>query len=63
MGSLFAYIALILEFWRELRFILDLLKKTPQDKRREVISKILNASKEADKSGDTSGYEDLIKKG
>ena len=62
MAAFFTYLALLLQFWKEVKFLLNLLKKTPKEKRDKLKLLIKEASDKAD-MGDTSGYEDLIQRG
>ena len=61
--AFFAYLRTIIEMWAILKPIIDRLKSTPKQDRQRVAKAILEASKKADETGDTSGYENEIKRG
>jgi len=63
VAAFFAYIATIIEMWDILKPIIDTLKSTPLEDRERVGVVTLKASKLASSVGDTSEYENLVKKG
>lgn len=57
------YIGLIKEIYYLLQRVLDLFKKTPEEKRADLLKEIqLVFNSEKLKSGDTSEIEDIINK-
>lgn len=63
IAAFFKYMSLLVQFWGVIKEVLVAIEGTPEEQRRELTVRILKASKMADESGDTSEYEDIIRRG
>lgn len=61
MAELLSILKGIIEFWPNVKWLVQTLQGTPAENREKLLGKILEASKNADATkGDTSQYEDIV---
>lgn len=62
VGAFLSLVAGIVRFWPAVVEFIKMLQKTPAQKHAEIISRVLDASRQADETkGNTSAYENLLK--
>jgi len=62
MITFFKTLSLVFKFWSVVETIVSQLEHTPEEERAELSNNILVASRRADQ-GNTSDYEDIIRRG